>query len=398
MKPPRDLHAWLVVLGGVAAAMHVGKLPPALPVLRDALGISLVQAGFLLSMVQIGGMTLGLVAGLAADAAGPKRTMMTGLVLAGMASVLGGFAVSPSVLLVLRAVEGLGFLLGFMPAPALMRRLVDPSRISAILGLWGAAMGFATAVALLLGPAFIAAFGWPGWWWLLGAFSLAMAAVLWRMVPPDPPRGGARFDWGWRVRSTLTSRGPWLVAFAFGLYSGQWLAVIGFLPTIYLAAGFHPAWSAVATAFAAAVNMVGSIASGRLLQSGWPPPRLLAIGYTVMGAGGVLAFSGLLGSGPGSFAMRYAAVVAFSMVGGIVPGTLFSLAVRFAPSEQTVATTVGWMQQWSAFGQFCGPPLVAWLASVLGGWQWSWVVTGGFALGGLLMAGSCARLVPVRAH
>jgi MFS family permease len=398
VRPARDLHAWLVVLGGVAAAMHVGKLPPALPVLRDALGISLVQAGFLLSMVQIGGMTLGLVAGLAADAAGPKRTMMAGLTLVGMASVLGGFATSPAALLVLRGFEGLGFLLGFMPAPALIRRLVDPARISSMLGLWGAAMGFATAAALLLGPAFIAAFGWPGWWWLLGAFSLAAAAVLWRLVPPDPRRGDARFDWGWRVRATLTSRGPWLVAFAFGLYSGQWLAVIGFLPTIYLAAGFHPAWSAVATAFAAAVNMVGSIASGRLLQAGWPAPRLLAIGYIVMGVCGVLAFSDLLGDGPASFAMRYAAVVAFSMVGGIVPGTLFSLAVRFAPSEQTVATTVGWMQQWSAFGQFCGPPLVAWTASLLGSWRWSWLVTGGFALGGLLMAALCSRLVPARAH
>ena len=30
--------ALVVVLAGVSAALHVGKLPPALPVLRDALG------------------------------------------------------------------------------------------------------------------------------------------------------------------------------------------------------------------------------------------------------------------------------------------------------------------------------------------------------------------------
>ena len=48
------------VLAGVSAALHVGKLPPALPVLREALGVSLVQAGFLLSLVQLAGMTLGL--------------------------------------------------------------------------------------------------------------------------------------------------------------------------------------------------------------------------------------------------------------------------------------------------------------------------------------------------
>jgi hypothetical protein len=45
--------ALLVVLGGVSAALHVGKLPTAIPVLRDALGVTLVQAGFLLSLVQL---------------------------------------------------------------------------------------------------------------------------------------------------------------------------------------------------------------------------------------------------------------------------------------------------------------------------------------------------------
>ena len=44
--------ALLVVLGGVSAALHVGKLAPALPVLAQSLGVTLVQAGFLLSLVQ----------------------------------------------------------------------------------------------------------------------------------------------------------------------------------------------------------------------------------------------------------------------------------------------------------------------------------------------------------
>ena len=52
--------AWLVVLSGVVIAMHVGKMPPAIPVLQQALGVTLVQAGFLLSAVQLAGMCLGL--------------------------------------------------------------------------------------------------------------------------------------------------------------------------------------------------------------------------------------------------------------------------------------------------------------------------------------------------
>jgi MFS family permease len=86
-------------------------------------------------------------------------------------------------------------------------------------------------------------------------------------------------------------------------------------------------------------------------------------------------------------------VLAFSMVGGLIPATLFALALRVAPSEQTISSTVGWVQQWSAFGQFAGPPLVAWVASRAGGWEWTWTVTGAVSLLGWALAGQIGRTV-----
>ena len=70
----------------------------------------------------------------------------------------------------------------------------------------------------------------------------------------------------------------------------------------------------------------------------------------------------------------------------MIPGTLFACAVRLAPSEDTVSTTVGWMQQWSATGQFFGPLLLAWVAAAVGGWQWTWVVTLSMACMGVGLA------------
>ncbi|MCX7271429.1 MAG: MFS transporter, partial [Burkholderiales bacterium] len=79
--------SWVIVLAGVCAALHVGKLSPALPTLQTALHISLVQAGFLLSAVQLAGMTLGLAVGLSADGLGLRRSMLTGLALLCFASL-----------------------------------------------------------------------------------------------------------------------------------------------------------------------------------------------------------------------------------------------------------------------------------------------------------------------
>jgi CP family cyanate transporter-like MFS transporter len=384
--------AWLVVAAGGVAALQVGKLPPALPALQAELGLTLVQAGFLLSAVQVAGLSLAVFIGLWADGMGLKRSMVRGLCLLALASGLGGFATSVTALLLLRAIEGLGFLLVALPAPALIRRLVLPPQLPGMLGVWGAYMPTGTALALLLGPLFIPAWGWGAWWWLFAAVSLAMALWLYRAVPADPPADAARAGQGaWRrLRLTLGTPGPWLVALTFGMYSGQWLAVVGFLPSIYVAAGVGGALLGVLTALAAAVNMAGNMASGRLLQRGWAPRSTLWLGFGAMALGSTLAFATFTDAWPW---LRFAGVLLFSGVGGLVPGTLFSLAVRLAPGEHQVATTVGWVQQMSALGQFVGPPVVAAVAARAGGWQFTPLVTVGCCVVGAGLAWLAGRLL-----
>jgi len=385
--------AAVVILAGVSAALHVAKLPPAIAALQAALGISLLQAGFLLSLVQLAGMSAGVAFGVLADGLGLKRSMLVGLVLLAAASALGAMSTAVPLLMALRALEGFGFLLVVLPAPGLIRRLVPPQRLSRVLGLWGTYMPFGAALALLVGPLWIGAFGWRAWWWLLAGTTLAMALWLARVVPATAAAAGAAADpWWQRLRTTLSAPGPWLVALTFAVYAGQWLAVIGFLPTIYLQAGVSGAATGVLTALAAAVNMAGNVAGGRLLQAGVPATRLLRTGFVVMGLSAVVAFAAVDGATLPP-PLRFAAVLLFSAVGGLIPSTLFSLAVKLAPSERTLSSTVGWMQQWSAFGQFAGPPLVAWVAGRSGGWQWTWVPTGLCALLGLGLAWRIGRLL-----
>jgi MFS family permease len=393
---PLSVHdkAWLVVAAGGVAALQVGKLPPALPALQAELGLTLVQSGFLLSMVQLAGLTLAVFMGLLADGMGLKRSMVRGLFLLALASAAGGLATSVQALLVLRAIEGLGFLLVALPAPALIRRLVPAQQLAGMLGVWGAYMPTGTALALMAGPLFMPVWGWHAWWWLFALVSLAMACWVWRAIPADPqlpakPLTGVPE----RLRRTLMARGPWLVALTFGLYSGQWLAVVGFLPSIYAAAGLEGALLGVLTALAAAVNMGGNMASGRLLQRGWPPRATLWLGFGAMALGSTLAFAAFTEGWPW---LRYAGVLLFSGLGGLVPGTLFSLAVRLAPGEQQVAATVGWVQQLSALGQFIGPPAAAALAARAGGWQLTPLFTVACCVGGMLLAVLAQRAASAR--
>jgi CP family cyanate transporter-like MFS transporter len=399
-KPALIAPAFVVILAGIAAALHVGKMPPAIPVLREALGLTLLQAGFLLSAVQLAGMALGVLVGLASDSLGLRRSMLFGLCVLAISSAAGGWARAAADLLWLRATEGFGFLLVALPAPSLIRQLVPSERLALKLGLWGAYMPTGTALALVCGPWVMAAIGWQGWWWLLAGISAGMALWMAISVPSDRqrraivalPSAAVGDIWWRRLGLTLATPGPWLVALIFAMYSSQWLAVIGFLPFIYAQAGLSGTLGGALTALASLVNVLGNIGAGRLLHRGIHAKRLLYIGFAAMALGSFLAFGQFLGEFP---ILRYLAVLMFSAVGGMIPAVLFSLAVQLAPSERTVSTTVGWVQQWSSTGQFLGPPLVAWVAGATGAWNWTWIVTGTASLVGLLLAGRLS-LAPSR--
>jgi len=397
--PTSLLPALLVLLSGIVVALHIAKIAPALPVLTEELGITLVQAGFLISLIHIAGMSIGLILGLAMGGWGLKRSLVVGLLLCGASSLAGGWAQSVSLLFLSRAVEGIGFLMIALAGPGLIRLLVPPRRMPFMLGLWSTYMPFGSALAILSGPWVIGLAGWQPWWWLLGLLTVAMAAWAALAVPDDhrsAPRTAQspadRLGWRQRLSVTIRAPGPWLIGFTFAVYAGQWLAIVGFLPSIYAAAGISGSAAGVLTALVAAINMIGNVSSGRLLQRGVTPRRVLTYGFIGMGLSPMLAFVELGGlSAPPT--LQYLGVLAFSAIGGVIPGTLFNLAVRFSPSADTVPTTVGWMQQWSAVGQLAIPPAVGWLAAIAGGWQLTWVATGLCSVAGLAFAYIIGRLL-----
>jgi CP family cyanate transporter-like MFS transporter len=406
--------AWVVIVAGVAAALHVGKLPPAIPVLREALDLTLVQAGFMLALVQLAGMLLGVVAGLLADGMGLRRGMIVGLVLLGISSAAGGLAQDATALLLLRALEGCGVLMATMPGPGLIRRIVSleagaegpsPGRLNAALSLWSMYMPAGTALSLLVTPWIIGLLGWAACWWVLAALALLAAALVARALPPDAPRtamhagkqDAAKSDhWTARLRQTLGALGPWLLALTFGVYAAQWLTVVGFLPSAYAQAGVSVQWAGLLTAGVALINIVGNVGAGRLLQAHVPARTVLGTGFGVMAVSACVAFADwphwlAVESATAIGVSRYLAVLLFSTVGGVIPGTLFALSVRLAPSERTVGATVGWMQQGSSAGQVLLPPLAGWLAQRVGGWHWTWALTGACALAGLVLTWAIGR-------
>src|SRR5690606_22237094 len=91
--PAHARTAWIpIVIAGVAAAMHIWKLPEALSFVQEDLGMTLIESGVLLGIVQVGSMLLGLGVSLFSEVMGLRRTLLIGLTLLSAASLTGAFA------------------------------------------------------------------------------------------------------------------------------------------------------------------------------------------------------------------------------------------------------------------------------------------------------------------
>ena len=120
----------LAVSAGIVGALHIGKVPPSLPILGDDLGLGMVTAGWVASLFNGTAAALGLALGWLLGRL-PLRPVLVGcLAVMAAGSAMGAAADGATLLLFARVVEGLGFIGVITAAPRLIaaRHCPDGSR------------------------------------------------------------------------------------------------------------------------------------------------------------------------------------------------------------------------------------------------------------------------------
>lgn len=380
--------AWVVVvIAGITAALHIWKLPAALPLIQEDLGLSLLAAGVLLGIVQVAGMLGGLAVSLLAENLGERRTLLLGLVFLSIGSALGALSIGANTLLASRAIEGIGFIVATVVGPGLIRRHAPFRSVNMAVGCWSAYQGTATFIGLISSAYFLQVGTWQLWWSVMAAITLLPVPLVLRMVPKDHPAGagGAKAAAG-RIGITVRSPRVWIAGMVFGCYTVQWMAVVGFLPTVYGENGLSGTHAGILSAIVGGLNGVGAILTGMMLQRGASPRALLFISFALMAGASLLNFAVDWTPVPGGLAWQVACVGFFSLSGAMVPATMTRMAVDLAPEGGSAPAAMGLMQQIFNIGNFTGPMIVAWLAMTTGGWSSTWWMTCGFAGLGIVLA------------
>lgn len=219
---------WLS-FGVVAVALFLSVLSTsivavALPAIGRALGATPTDLQWIVDGYVLVYASLLIAGGVAGDRRGRKGAFLLGIVAFGTGTLIAGLAPDIRILLIGRAVQGLGPAL-IIPGSLtiISATFADFRQRSAALGLWSTSSGFALAIGPVLGGAVVDAFGWR---WVFLANVPCCLALLWcaaRFVPRIPhAEAASRFDWLGLILSTFG-----MAVVTFAIINGQdrgWLA------------------------------------------------------------------------------------------------------------------------------------------------------------------------------
>lgn len=381
----RSNAAWIItVFAGVMSALHIWKLPSAIPVLQDELQISLLLSGVLLGVVQVAGMVGGLAMSLLAEIYSQRKIMLLGLILLVFGSILGSFSPSAGMLLGTRIIEGAGVVMCGVMGPGLVRAHAPLNRINLAVGWWAAFMGIATFFGVLGTAIALQFISWQTWWFILGLLTLLPIALLLKFVPATARSGGSGAKAALKkITVTASSGRVWISGLIFGCYTVQWMSIIGFLPSIFSEDGLSPIMGGLFSAVVGGLNAVGAIITGLLLQRGIAGKKLLLASFVIMALTALLTFAI---DYPGSLLLLPVLCIGlFSLSGAAVPATMTRIAVDLAPEGGSAPAAMGLIQQVFNIGSFIGPMIVAWLVVTTGGWSSTWWVSAFFGTVGIML-------------
>lgn len=375
-------------LAACTLALHQGKMPSAISLLRDEFALSLTAAGWLLSVYALVIAVAALGIGMWSVRVGQARFAIAGVALAGVGSAFAMTGASMPLLTIGRILEGGGWIIAAVSMPAIIGRLASDHDKPLALGLLGAFVPLGSGTMLLLAPALQAAGGWRLSWLVASLLSLLAATLLFRVCSIHRERLRTPASRGYQAVGTELRRpAAWCLAACFFCYSIQFVALTGFLPTMLqetssLSLESASRWTAVIIL----ANVIGNVLAGRLLQQGVRLTLLVAVSAAVSSAGAAVAYSGWA-----STELRLAGAFVFTGVSGMIPGAMFASAPRVASVPIASGIVIGLMLQASGLGQLAGPLLLASAVDVSG----TWSAASLFSLSAGLLAIVAARRINV---
>ncbi len=232
--PPMTGRQWLVVLlllgTGFMLSVDFSILNVAMPEVGEAVGLPFSQLAWIATAYALPAAGFTLLFGRIADLFGRRRMFFIGIGLLAIASVIGGLATSPEVLLAARALQGLATAIATPASLALLITAFSDERQRArVLGLNGALLSGGFTVGALVGGALVSALSWRWAFFINVPVAVLILAVAPLVLRASSAPVGVRLDLPGATTVTLG-----LLALVYGVTSTNPYMLVGGLVLLAL--------------------------------------------------------------------------------------------------------------------------------------------------------------------
>ena len=268
----------------------------ALPTLAEAFAAPFSQVQGVV-VAYLAALTVSAVlAGRLGDRWGLKPMLMSGIGLFLAATLVASLSQTLSLLIVARALQGIGAAFMMTLSMALMRQAASSTAVGRAMGLLGTMSAVGTALGPSLGGLLIPAAGWRGIFWVQVPLSAVALLLAYTQLPQDAGRSKVR----WPSLLSVLSR-PLARSLIVNLLVAAVMMTTLVVGPFYLsfALGFEPALVGFVMAIGPMMSILLGVPSGQFVDM-WGSRRVIIVGLVLIGAGAfLLALLPELIGGPG---------------------------------------------------------------------------------------------------
>jgi MFS family permease len=348
-------------------------VPPVLSLIMGELGLSHAQGGLLMSLFALPGVFISIPAGMLSDRYGQKAIGIISFLLAIVGTAIFASGGSLPVLILGRAIAGIGAITLMVLAPQILAQWFAGREMGIAMGVFSTGLPVGTILSLNLLSALGESLGWRTSVWASIALPLVALVVFLWLFTPAPREGGEAPNHSVGFFRGIRAAGSsiWIVGVTWMMFNASVISLFTFTPDFLKASG-----SSVASA--------GFVTSAVM----WPAVILgPAIGYlidkidrkrTIIAIGGI-SLAVLTFIVPEAIGWMLLMMLLIGVVQTLVPTPIFALPPEVTTPER-LGLGFGIVSTCLNIGIVVGPAAVGLSRDITGSYQASYALMAGFAL------------------
>ncbi|MDR2296117.1 MAG: MFS transporter [Clostridiales Family XIII bacterium] len=356
----------VIFLSSITLAIGCFKIAAIMTDILAELNVDIGAGGWLASMIVVAGIILAIPGGGIMMKIGPKKMGISVLACAFAGNVVGAMAPNFMVLIAFRLVEGVGFSLLGIFAPAIIGILFPPEKRGVPMAIWSTWVSIGILIIFNLTNVIVPNFGWRGDYWFTAILVLIMlilfAAVVKLPEPdksanpgkPDPPLAS--------MGKELKNPAAWLLALTSGANSFATGCLTNFEPTFLIqTTGMDPAAANMASSVVTIGMIISGIVTGFILNKLKRREYMLIVAMVL---GAVFMFLNFNVSTP---EILYVFLFITGFVYSMAPPTIFTIAPETAITPVTIGMCMGILSLLQCTCTFLGSGVIGQLVQNFGG-------------------------------